>query len=244
MTQSDRVLDAVAPHDETVEEIAVHDHEGPTSSATRTEISALLATNPASIEAEAIRGLRTRVMAQHVREGRRSLAICTPHVESGCTFVASNLALAVAQIGVKTVLVDADLRTPGVAEIFGIAPEGIGLADYLADPSLRPEEIVNPDVAPNLSVLTAGARPSNPQELLSGDRFRTIVDQLMREFELTIFDTTPANSCTDAQRVATVAGYSLIVARKNKSFVADVATLSKLLRADKSIVVGTVLNDF
>jgi len=208
------------------------------------EISALLATDSTSIEAEAIRGLRTRVMAQHVREGRRSLAMCTPNAGSGCTFIASNLALAIAQIGVKTVLVDADLRTPGIADIFGIPADSIGLSDYLSDPRLRPEEIVNAEVAPNLSVLTAGTLAPNPQELLSGDRFRTIVDQMMREFELTIFDTTPANSCTDAQRVATVAGYSLIVARKHRTFVSDVATLSKLLRADKSIIVGTVLNDF
>ncbi len=208
------------------------------------DISAILATNLTSIEAEAIRGLRTRVMAQHVREGRRALAICTPHADAGCTFVASNLALAVAQIGVKTVLVDADLRTPSVAGIFGLPPHAPGLADYLADTSLRPEEIVNSEVAPNLSVLASGSPHSNPQELLSGDRFRTIVNELLREFELTIFDTTPANSCTDAQRVATVAGYSLIVARKHKTFVGDVSTLSKLLRADKSVIVGTVLNDY
>jgi protein-tyrosine kinase len=66
----------------------------------------------------------------------------------------------------------------------------------------------------------------------------------MREFDLTIFDTTATNSCTDAQRVATVSGYSLVVARKHKSHVKDVATLSGLLRADRSVVVGTVLNDY
>ena len=60
---------------------------------------------------------------------------------------------------------------------------------------------------------------------------------------MTIFDTTPANGCTDAQRVATVAGYSLVVARKNSSYVDDLATLAKLLRADGSKVVGSVLVD-
>ena len=86
--------------------------------------------------------------------------------------------------------------------------------------------------------------PANPQELLSSARFRDVVNQVLREFDLTIFDTTPTNSCTDAQRVATIAGYSLIVARKNISYLNDVKLLSNLLRADRSLVVGTVLNEY
>lgn len=196
------------------------------------------------IEAEAIRALRTRIMAQHVSEGRRSLAICSPAVDSGCTFVAANLAAAVSQIGVKTVLVDADLREPRATDLFGIPQDGLGLSDYLAHSSVRLQNIVQGEVLPHLSVISAGAPPPNPQELLAGSRFRALVDQLLREYDLTILDTTPANTCTDAQRVATVAGYSLIVARKHKTYVGDVATLAKLLRADRSVVVGTVLTDF
>jgi len=67
---------------------------------------------------------------------------------------------------------------------------------------------------------------------------------LVREHDLAIFDTTPANSCTDAQRVATVVGHSLIIARKDRSYFNDVRALSTLLRADKSTVVGTVLTDY
>lgn len=204
----------------------------------------LVITDPGSIEAEAVRGLRTRIVAQHIREGRRALAVCTPSADSGCTFVASNLAVAMSQIAVKTVLVDADLRDPGVGEAFGLPDDRPGLAEYLADTSVSVDEIIHVDVVPHLSVIAAGALPPNPQELLSSTRFRTLVNQLLREFDLTILDTTPANSCTDAQRVATVAGYSLIVARKHQSFVSDVATLSRLLRADRSVIVGTVLNDY
>lgn len=196
------------------------------------------------VEAEAIRGLRTRIMAQHVREGRRALAICTPTVDSGATFVASNLAVAMAQIGVKTALVDANLRTPSIARVFGLREDRLGLVDFLADETVRLHEIVNGELFPHLAVIGAGPPADNPQELLSSDRFRTLIDQLLREFDLTIIDTTPANSCTDAQRVATVAGYSLIVARKHKTYVGDVTTLAKLLRADRSMIVGTVLNDY
>lgn len=199
---------------------------------------------PDSIEAEAIRGLRTRIMAQHVREGRRALAICSATQDTGSSFVAANLATAMAQIGVKTVVVDANLRTPQIAQMFRLTAEGAGLGDYLADFDVSIDAILRPTALPFLSVVTAGSLQSNPQELLASGRFKLLMDQLLREFELTILDTTATSGCTDAQRVATVAGYSLIVARKHKSHVKDVATLVKLLRADRSTVVGTVLNDF
>ena len=206
--------------------------------------SLVILESPDSIEAEAIRGLRTRIMAQHVREGRRALAICSPTEDTGSSFVAANLATAMAQIGVKTLVVDANLRTPRLANMFRLDEGAAGLADYLADPDLSVDSILQETALPFLSVITAGSLRTDPQELLAGARFKNFMDQLLREFELTILDTTATSRCTDAQRVATVAGYSLVVARKHKSHVKDVATLVSLLRADRSNVVGTVLNDF
>lgn len=204
----------------------------------------LVLSNPNSIEAESIRALRTRFVAQHVQEGRRSIAVCTPAEDTGCTFVATNLAAAISQIGLSTVLVDANLRDPSVSEAFGIRPARGGLSEYLADSAKEIDDIIIENVLPDLAIIPAGAVPTNPQELLSGGRFPHLVDRLLREFDLTIFDTTPTNSCTDAQRVANVAGYSLIVGRKHKTFFNDIRTLSQLLGADRSVVVGTVLNDF
>lgn len=206
--------------------------------------SLVIMTEPESIESEAVRGLRTRIMAQHVREGRRALTICSATEGSGCSFVAANLATSLAQIGVKTALVDANLRSPGIAPMFGLESTKAGLGEFLANPELGIDSVIQPMSLPNLSIVSAGQPQANPQELLAGARFKHFVDQLLREFDLTIFDTTPTNICTDAQRVATVAGYSLIVARKHKSHVKDITTLAGLLRADRSVVVGTVLNDF
>ncbi len=220
-----------------------HDADG--SAATERRFRSLvILSEPERVEAEAIRGLRTRIMAQHVREGRRALTVCAASEGSGATFIAANLAVAMAQIGVKTVLVDADLRAPGVARMFDLDASRPGLGDYLSDASLEIDTIVQPMSLPYLSVVAAGMPQSNPQELLASVRFKHFIDQSLREFDLTIIDTTATNTCTDAQRVATVSGYSLIVARKHKSHVKDVATLAELLRADRSVVVGTVLNDF
>ena len=207
-------------------------------------IESVMVTGSHSVEAEAIRALRTRLVAQHLREGRRSLAICSAAAETGCTYIAVNLAVAMAQAGVRTALVDTNLRDPMVADLCGLPLEMPGLADYLANDSVTVAEIVDTDLMANLAVIGGGDSPANPQELLSGARFRGLADQLLREYDLTIFDTAPANICSDGLRVATMAGFSLIVTRKHKSYVEDVKTLAKQLRADRSVVVGSILNDF
>src|SRR5580700_2424004 len=80
--------------------------------------SLVVASDPSGGPAEAIRALRTHLMAQHFQEGRRALAICAASRSVGCSFTAANLALALAQIGVKTLLIDADLRTPTLDVLF------------------------------------------------------------------------------------------------------------------------------
>ena len=205
--------------------------------------SVVVVSRPASIAAEAVRALRTRIMAQHVQVGRRALAICGATPDSGCTFTAANLAVSLAQIGVRTALVDADLRNPSLSALLGVDPRP-GLADYLSDPRMEVGDVIGEPIVPCLSYVAAGSHAHSPQELLATTRFAHFAGHLLRDNQITIFDTTAANGCTDAQRVATVAGYSLLVARKNSSYVADLATLAKLLRADGSNVVGSVLVDF
>lgn len=200
--------------------------------------------SPNGIVAEAVRALRTRIMAQHVQAGRRALAVCGATPGIGCSFTAANLAVSLAQIGVRTALVDADLRQPGLGRLLGVEHQGPGLSDFLADPDIYIEELVEEPLLPCLSFIPAGSVPDRPQELLASSRFAALASHLLREHQVTIFDTTPANGCTDALRVATVAGYSLVVARKHSSYVDDLTTLAKLLRADGSKVVGSVLVDF
>ena len=88
-----------------------------------------------------------------------------------------------------------------------------------------------------------GGAARSPQELLAGDRFTALMDYCLRDFDATIIDTPPANSSSDARRNSTVAGYSLIVAPRHKSLVADVKILATQLQADHARIVGTVLNE-
>jgi Mrp family chromosome partitioning ATPase len=98
------------------------------------------------------------------------------------------------------------------------------------------------DVLPFLSILYAGQPASNAQELLAGDRFRALMNFCLREYDVTIVDTPPANSSSDARRIAGLIGYALIVASRDRTMVKDVQVLISQLQADRAAVVGTVMN--
>jgi protein-tyrosine kinase len=197
---------------------------------------------PLSSAAESIRVMRTHILAQHIQIGRRALAICAPSLGVGCSFVAANLAVALAQIGLKTLLVDADLRAPRIEEFIRPVMRPPGLVACLRAPASDIGDAIENDVLPNLSVFYAGEAASNTQELLARDWFEDVMKYCLREYDITIVDTPPANTSADARRIAHVVGYALIVARRNVTLVDDVRTLAEQFIDDHVKVVGTLMN--
>jgi len=191
-------------------------------------------------EAEAIRTVRTHIIARHIDDGRRGLVVCGPTPGVGCSFTAVNLAIALSQVGISTLLIDADLRKPALPEF--IRPEVVpGAKPDAADRS--PIDRVHPEVLPNLSLLYASDLAATEEDLLGGDRFRKLMERCLRDFEFTIVDTPPASESSDALRVASVVGYALVVARTHVTLIKDVTALAKQLQEDGARVVGSVLNE-
>jgi protein-tyrosine kinase len=200
--------------------------------------------DPTGGAAEAIRALRTHVMAQHIEAGRRALAVCATSAETGSTYITANLAVAMSQIGLKTLLIDGNLREPGIDGLIRPPSAPQGLAQCLAAGEEDYTGYIENEVLPNLSIMYAGGTTANPQELLATDRFETLMNVCLRDFDLTITDTPAANACSDARRISSVLGYSMIVTRRDWTRVADVKTLIEQLQSDGAKVIGTVLNDF
>jgi capsular exopolysaccharide synthesis family protein len=199
--------------------------------------------DPFGQSAEYIRALRTQVMAQHLEAGRRALVICEAAPRLGATFVAANLAVSLAQAGVDTLLIDGNLRGPSLQHLIRPNRELPGLRECLASGAGTTGNYVQENVQPNFSVMFAGGAAPNAQELLARSSFEQVINACMRDFTMTIIDTPPANSCADCRRIASVAGYSLIVSRRHKGLVEDVKTLASQLREAHSNVIGTVMND-
>lgn len=195
------------------------------------------------LEAEAIRTIRTHVTARHIKGGRRGLALCAPTTGAGCTFVAVNLAVALAQVGLSTLLVDANLRAPGVQDYIRPPPNTIGVKQILQADGPTSQNFVHNDVLPGLSIIYAGGAEEHAQELLGAGVFKGLVDDCLRDYDITIFDTAPSNDYADARRVNTLVGYAMIVVRSDVTLTSDVKALAAQMWEDGVELVGTVLNE-
>lgn len=220
------------------------DHSYLTHGQSSVHSSVVTAYAPHSPQAQAIGALRTQLMLGWYdnEASEKSLAIVSAERGEGRSFIAANLAVAFSQLGLKTLLIDADMRTPRQHVLFGL-DNRVGLSSMLSGRgggvTIRPIEGLY-----NLSVLPTGALPPNPLELLARPLFPQLLGELEREFEIILIDSPPSTEFPDAQTIAVRAAATLIVARKNASRMWKVRGVSDTISHASATVIGTVLNDF
>jgi protein-tyrosine kinase len=204
----------------------------------------IVASDPFHPRAEQLWALRSQLLIRwsNCEAGRRALAIVSPGRGEGRSYVAANLAVVFAQLGERTVLIDADLRAPRQHQIFGI-PDRIGLSAVLSGRADRGAVVPVPKFG-TLSVLPAGACPPNPQELLSRHTLSVLLNELSSEFNFILLDTPPAKLYADAQSVAFRAGNAMLLARKNHTRVADTTSVIRELADTGVCIIGSVFNAF
>lgn len=197
---------------------------------------------PFSAQVEGLRALRSQLLLRWFNEDCKSLALVSANSGEGCSHLAANLAVVFSQLGEHTLLVDANLREPRQHKIFNLS-EARGLSDILAGRAdigvvTRVESLVD------LSVLGAGTVPPNPQELLGRSSFTSFMQQAIANYDVIIFDTAPAASCSDAQTISARCGGALLVSRMNETRLADLANIRDQITVAGARVVGAVVNDF
>ena len=202
---------------------------------------------PFSVRAEYFRALRTQVLlrafaapASEQRYGH-SLAVLSHDGGDGKTYCAANLAVSLAQLGGKTLVVDADMRGPRLHEVFGISNRA-GLSGILSG---RSDNHVIQQVAgvPSLFVLPVGTIPPNPLELLERPAFGMLMRELASKFDYVVVDTPAVVHGSDANVVAARCTAALLVARKNTSRLAAVQDLAAGLIGSQTQVAGVVINE-
>jgi protein-tyrosine kinase len=202
----------------------------------------IAAYQPFSVQAEALRALRTQLMLRWFRERNRVLAVVAARAGAGCSVLSANLAVTFAQLGKRTLLIDANLRAPRQRELFGLKAD-LGLSSVLAGrSSLAQAPAV---VAPfdNLAVLCAGPKVPNPQELLGRTSFANVIDAAPTAFEVVIVDAPPTLDYADAQVIAARSRGCLLVARRHSTRVVDVTQAEAKLALTGASLLGSVLCD-
>jgi protein-tyrosine kinase len=194
-------------------------------------------------ESEAIRTMRTHIMARHLHDGRRGLTVCSPSPESGCTFTAVNLAVALSQIGISTLLIDADLHSPSVENFIRPPAAADGLKQCIAAGEPDPYGYIHSDIIPYLSILYAGGAAANPQEILGSHAFQEMIERCLRDYDFTVVDCPPSGHYADFRRISSLIGYGIIVARQHVSLYSEISALAAQMDSDGVGVIGTVLSE-
>jgi len=189
---------------------------------------------------EAIRGVRTAVLFSSAEEGARSLVITSTGPHEGKTLVSSSLAIAIAQAGQRTVVVDADMRRPRLHEALGRSQEP-GLSNVLVGEATLSDATRATSVE-NLWVLSAGHIPPNPAELLGSKKYNDLFAELKRRFDWVIIDAPPVMPVTDAALIANTAGGVLFVIGSEMTPRQNAMVAIDQLRGANAKFVGAVLN--
>jgi len=166
--------------------------------------------NPKSRTAEAFRTLRTNIQFSSLDKALKSIVVTSSGSGEGKSMVMSNLAITMAESGMKVILVDCDLRKPSVHKKMGIT-NSIGLTNVLVQGVKKEDCVVKTDVN-NLSVLTSGPVPPNPAELLGSKKMRDFIEELKNDYDIVLIDAPPVLAVTDAQILSTIVDGVIFVA--------------------------------
>jgi capsular exopolysaccharide synthesis family protein len=163
--------------------------------------------------------------------------------QEGKTTVSTNTAMVLAQKGGRVLLVDADLRRPGIGKALGIKASA-GLSTVLSGVDKVEDAIVPYAQLPNLHVLAAGPIPPNPVELLGSTVMKDYIARWRNEYDHVIIDTPPCLSVTDSVVLSVEADRVILVARSGQTPKAALRRASELLVQVNARVMGVVLNAF
>jgi protein-tyrosine kinase len=196
---------------------------------------------PNSRRAEELRTLRSELMLRWFGRSNRVLAIIEPRAGSGGNILAANLAVAFAQLGERTLLIDANLRTPTQHLLFGVEPQ-YGLVDCIKGGESLEKALTRVPGINCLSLLCAGEPPPNPQELLGRVSFGYLMETAPVKFDVVIVDTAPIRECADAQLVASRARGAVLAINRHNTRLADVMRVKAQLESAEVSLLGAVID--
>lgn len=191
--------------------------------------------------AEAYKNIRTALFFSLATAKSKAIVISSAEPNTGKSTTCSNLAIAMAQTGARVILLDADLRKSVQHKIFSV-PNSSGLSELLSGfTSLN--EIIHPNVAPKLDLITAGPAPPNPSELLGSENTDKLLKALEEHYDYIFIDTPPVNVVSDALLFADKTAGTALIARQKQTTYRELARAMDNVKTVGGNVLGVIMTD-
>lgn len=203
--------------------------------------SPISARSPRAQVVEAYRALRTNLQFSMVEKPAASLVVTSPNPVEGKSTTIANLAVVMAQSGMSTILVDADLRRPTLHKKFNLPNAGLTTA-LLAEQGQSIQDFLQETSVENLRVLTSGSIPPNPAELLVSSRMKQLIKTLEAEADILLFDTPPALAVADAAILASQVGGIVLVVDAGRTRRSLLKRAVEALERTGTPILGVVIN--
>lgn len=199
--------------------------------------------DPKSPIAEAYRGIRTNIEFSNVDKEMKVICITSSQQNEGKSTIIANIAVSFANLGKKVLLMEGDLRNPSVHRMFGVS-NSVGLTDVLLGNKGILDCINITDKVKNIHILTCGAVPPNPSEMLSSMKMRKIVDELKEYYDYIFIDAPPIGIITDAGIISTFSDGCIFVVSSNEVDIERTKIAKDRLDKVGANILGVVLNKF
>jgi succinoglycan biosynthesis transport protein ExoP len=209
--------------------------------ASKEAVELVTQSRPQSQMAESYRALRTSLLLSSLGAPPKVIMVTSAMPQEGKTTTSINTAIVLAQKGVRVLLVDADLRRPGVHKALGMGSRS-GLSNVLTGSADVQQAITRSPLIPSLYVLPAGTSPPNPAELLASANMRDLIETLSSQYDHIVIDTPPTLSVTDAVVLSTRADAVVLVIRSGRTTKQALRRARELLVRVNARVTGVLLN--
>lgn len=203
--------------------------------------SELVALDPHSTSSEAFKALRTSVVFSTIDQQLKAIVVTSAELGEGKSRTAANLAIALAQAGHKTLLIDADFRRPSLHHLFGKV-RNIGLSNLIIEDATEAQAITQVESVPQLWLLPSGPTPPNPSELLGSARLQELMSKLWTQFSYVIVDTPPVNAVTDASILAASANATILIVEQGRTTWPALTHAKHVLDRVGAHTIGVVIN--
>lgn len=205
-----------------------------------TDSTKLLTASSTFAVKEAYNSIRTNLLFTQQGEKCPIFVVTSPTANNGKTINSANLAINFAQMGKKTLVIDADMRNPSLHKLFSLSSRN-GLSEILA--GLTDNITVTKTDIENLSVLTSGKIPPNPTELLSSPRMDKLLDFVKEHYDCVFIDTPPVNIVTDATVFSQKTTGYVIIVKTDTTNIPELKTTVSTLQGINANILGFILND-